>query len=176
MSVPAFESNHDIFASLEGEEVLRLAREAIVQLGYDRLDEAMALEAEEQRVYIMDAVIDIPEEEALAVMLTRDGERPYKDEASDKEQIILYFIASSTEKLWIEHIKEGEHSRFTLDSESLSYQDDTVDVPQDMPHLQLEPTEEDILFVVNVEHPVSDMARLSLLREKIERFQLTPQQ
>ena len=177
MSMPFSEMNQDVIASLEADEVLRLAREGIVRYAYGRLDEAMALEAEQERVYVMDAVVDIPDEEALAVMLTRDGVRPFREEAKDKEQIILYFISSSTERIWIEHIREGEHSQFSLDSHSLNHQEEVDEPAYDaLPHLESEASDQDTEDLIKIKNPVSDMARLSVLREKIERFLLTPQQ
>lgn len=172
MSVSGFESNHEVVASIEGEELLRLTREGIIQLAYSRLDDAMELEAEGEHVYFSHVATDAPDEEALVIMLTKDGVRPFQEELNDKEQIILYFPPSTIETIWVDHIRDGDSDRFTLDSHALSYQATISDEVSSEP--EIEPTVEDFEKLEMPQKPLSDMARLSVLREKIERFLLTP--
>lgn len=172
MSVSGFESNHEVVSAVEGEELLRLTREGIIQLAYTRLDDAMALEAEGEHIYFSHVATNAPDEEALVIMLTKDGVRPFQEESNNKEQIILYFPPSTLETIWVEHIREGDSDKFTLDSHALSYQDTNIDVVT--LDQEIEPTVEDFEKIEMPKKPLSDMARLSVLREKIERFLLTP--
>lgn len=172
MNVPSFESNHEVIASLESEELLKLARDGIIQLAYSRLDDAVEREANEEIVYYSHVATNTPDEEALAILLTRDGIRPFQEEVNDKEQIIIYYPQSTVETIWLEHVREGDRDRYLLDRNGLSYQEESI--LADEPEVEVEPTEEDIVELEIPKNPMSEMARLSVLREKIDRFLLTP--
>lgn len=159
-------------SSHESEAVLESVREGILRAAYEKLDDAMAKEAEEGRVYVMEAPVDTPDEDVLAVMLTKDGIRPFVEEAQTKEQLILYFPPDDLGLIWIEHIREGMHDKFSLDKFGLEPYTDADDLLS--PDKEVEPTHgEPVLQPVAA--PVSPLARLSMLREKVERFQLAAQ-
>lgn len=169
MAMSAFESEYNPFAQLEAEEVLRKSREGVVQLAYGRLDEAMQLEAEGGAVYFWHDDAEVADSDLLAIMLTRDGVYPFIDELDEKEQVILRFSSDSLDTVTIEHVRDGERNTFILNADQFTVVADQA--AQDS--AEVEPSEADIQLVINKpEVPVSDMARISHLREKIERFEL----
>lgn len=159
-------------SSQESEAVLESVREGILRAAYEKLDDAMAKEAEENRVYVMEAPVDTPDEDVLAVMLTKDGIRPFAEEAKTKEQLILYFPPDDLGLIWIEHIRDGMHDKFSLDKFGLEPYTDAEDLLD--PERMIEPAhQESVMQPASM--PVSPLTRLSMLREKVERFQLAVQ-
>lgn len=172
MSMPCQAGGERYPSPQESEALLESARESILNAAYAKLDDAMAQEVQEGRIYVMEAPVDTPDEEVMAVMLTRDGVRPFKEELQTKEQLILYFPFDIQGLIWLEHIRDGMHDKFSLDKfglEPYSEADDLLD-----PETVVEPGHLEIVPPTE-RPPVSDTARLSMLREKIERFLLTPQ-
>ena len=169
MAMSAFESEYNPFAQLEAEEVLRKSREGVVQLAYGRLDEAMQREAEGGNVYFWHDDAEVADSDLLAIMLTRDGVYPFIDELDEKEQIILRFSSDSLDTVTVEHVRDGERNTFVLNADQFT----VVGGQAAQDSTEVEPSEADIQLVINKpEVPVSDMARISHLREKIERFEL----
>jgi hypothetical protein len=134
--------------------------------GFPQNPESQAL------VYVQHAPVDTPTEEVDAIMLTRDGVRPFLEEIDIKEQLILYFPSDTVGLIWIEHVRDGSRDKFMLDRFGLEPYGNPEDLLAE--ETVLEPTENDAEEAPEA-LPISDMARLSLLREKIDRFLLTPQ-
>ena len=168
--MPAFESEYDIMARLEAEVLLSKTREGIIEDAYSRLDEAMMREAEsavKPEVYFWH---DEDDDDTLVVMLTRDGVFPFTEETDTKEQIIIKLTGEDLTKVCFEHVKDGERNTFELSSEDFSvryYEQDSIN------GTEVEPTAEDIETLQRPVMPMSEMNRLSILREKIRRFELT---
>lgn len=172
MSIPCPTGGERYPSPHESEAVLESVREGILRAAYEKLDDAMAKEAEENRVYVMEAPVDTPDEDVLAIMLTKDGIRPFTEEAQTKEQLILYFPPDDLGLIWVEHIRDGMHDKFSLDKfglEPYTDADDILSIEQVIEPEQGELTTEPAYM------SVSPVARLSMLREKIERFKLAVQ-
>lgn len=153
-------------------DLLRDMRERIIRDAYEKFDDATVREAEEEEAYLQFAPLDTPSDDILALLLTRDGERPFSGEEKEKEQVYLYFPSEHIDLIWIEHIKDGIHEKFTLTPEGL---DTVAEDVEDFFLLEeeIEPTPEDFIDVVGPEHLASDLARLGTLRELINRLMLT---
>lgn len=159
----------------ETEQLLMSLREGVIRSAYDRLDDARVQEELSGRVYVQDAPMDTQFDDVQAIMLTMDGVRPYKDEALEKEQLILFFPPDSLELIVIQAIRDGHSEMFTLDKFGLSPQVSIEDIISSADETAVEPTAEDVANVVLPLRPMSETARLSALRERIERMALTPQ-
>lgn len=172
MSLPCPSGGEGYPAPQESERILESMRESILRAAYEKFDDAMAKEAEERRVYVMEAPVDTPSEDVLAIMLTKDGVKPFVEESQTKEQLILYFPSDIHGLIWIEHIRDGMNDKFSLDKfglEPYSEAEDLLDADWMTEQQTAEPE------AVTINMPVSAQARLSMLREKVERFQLTVQ-
>lgn len=172
MNIPCPAGEERYPSSQESEALLESVRESILNAAYSKLDDAMAKEVQDNRIYVMEAPVDTPDEEVMAVMLTRDGERPFKEELQTKEQLILYFPFDMQGLIWLEHIRDGMHDKFSLDKFGLEPYTEAEDLLEtetmvEPGHLEVVPPSEG--------SQVSATARLSMLREKVERFLLTPQ-
>lgn len=167
--MPAYEGEFDIMARLEAEVLLSKAREGIIEDAYTRLDEAMMREAEAGEEPIVYFWHDEDDDDTLVVMLTRDGIFPFSEETDTKEQIIIRLTGQDLNKVSFEHVKDGERNSFMLSSEdfSVTYEEDEDE------GAVIEPTIEDLKLVEQPVMPMSEMNRLSILREKIRRFELT---
>ncbi len=171
MAMSAFEGEFDIMARLEAEVLLSKTREGIIEGAYNRLDEAMMLEAEAGEVPAVYFWHDEDDDDTLVIMLTRDGVFPFTEETDTKEQIIIKLTGKDLTKVYFEHVKDGERNTFELSSDNFSV---IYENPDELDEgAILEPTIEDLQLVELPVSPMSEMNRLSILREKIRRFELT---
>lgn len=171
MAMPAYEGEFDIMARLEAEVLLSKARQGIIEDAYTRLDQAMMLEAEAAEVPAVYFWHDEEDDDTLVIMLTRDGVFPFTEETDTKEQIIIKLTGSDLTKVGFEHVKDGERNAFVLSTEDFSVMYENIDEEDE--GTVVEPSEEDFRLVEQPAVPMSEMNRLSVLREKIRRFELT---
>lgn len=171
MAMPAYEGEFDIMARLEAEALLSKTREGIIEDAYTRLDEAMMREAEADDEPVVYFWHDEDDDDTLVIMLTRDGIFPFAEETETKEQIIIKLTGKDLTKVGFEHVKDGERNAFELSSEDFSVVYENNDEADD--HTAIEPTAEDLRLFEPPAQPMSEMNRLSILREKIRRFELT---
>lgn len=172
MSMPIASGNEGFPNSPESEALLKSIREGILHSTQEKFDDAVMQEQIDGRIYLQEAPVATPFDDVIALTLTRDGVRPFLEEAETKEQLILYFTSDFEEMILIEHIRDGSHEKFILDMYSFSPVMEAEDLLQ--PENDLEPTADDFT-IVDAQEPISDVARMSALREKINRFLITPQ-
>lgn len=158
-------------------ELLRGVRERILQSAFKKFDEAAEREVVEGRVYLQFAPLDVPSDDILCVLLTKDGVRPFPGEEERKEQLYLFFTSESNDFIWVEHINDGIHEKFSLTPFGLDTITDDDMIIDDADFFttvpEVEPSPEDLSHVVKPEHLESAAARLATLRELIDRFELT---
>lgn len=181
MSMSAFDDNQpEKFPSTpEGnQEVLIDARQAIINDAFGRHDEAMAREEIEGLIYIAEAPLDTPHEEATAILLTPDGRRPFKTEEDTKEQIWVIQVKGMDDIIWFHVIENGKNEHFSLSPDGFSPVVDVNDMESEIADSfsQTDPTEEEMRQLVQPINPVSTMRRMLTLRDKVSRYPLTPLQ
>ncbi len=163
MSMPeSYGDSEHLFASVETEELMRSLREGVIRDAYSRLDEAHQLEADTRKHFIQEAPIDTEDGDALAILLTVDGIKPYPWEKYAKKQFVLYFETERLERVWIEHIEGGRSTKHILDPA-----EGVTEVEAPKANVQLPLAE-----IVPIRK--SETEELSDLREIINRLKLTP--
>lgn len=172
MSMPIASGGEGFPYASESETLLQSIREGILHCAQEKFDDASAQEQLDGRVYLQEAPVDTPLDDVIALTLTRDGVRPFREEIDTKEQVILYFFSDFVDSIWIEHVRDGSREKFNLDKYSFEPVIDAEELLQD--EQEVEPTAEDFALI-EAEMAISSVARLSALREKIERFLITPQ-
>lgn len=159
--------------SSESDKLLEDVREGIIRRCFEKCDEAVLQQELDRRVYIQEAPLDTPLDDSIALTLTRDGVRPFREEIDTKEQLILYFTSDISDMVWIEHVQNGRREKFVLYRYGLLPAIEPEELVID--EVAQEPMPEDF-DTINVAGPrLSENARLSILREKIDRFLITPQ-
>lgn len=165
------ESPHWFEPDDAGGEVLRESRQRLLWQAYDVFELATVLTDLHEGVYVSREPLAVPgHEDAVSILLTRDGERPFIDE-TDKEYIKLYFVRADFINdepreaefedglMWIEEYRQGDMRRYLLTEQSFEqYQTEN---------------EMGSMGADSADRP-TEATELRRFRERLERFQLTP--
>ncbi len=153
-----------------GNEILVEKRERLLGQAFSLLDRAEELEEEQGRAHVIRAPYQIPDmEDVVGVMLTRDGERPFRDE--EKEHIMLYFpdfgedlpVEKKEQTVWIKEYnptdRECKEYNYVLNRKVFGVRTEDVDE-----------------FIEGLlQHAgSSEMGQLNYFSERFERFKITP--
>ena len=153
-----------------GDEVLRESRRRLLGKAQDAFEMASVLTEMSEGVYVSREPLAVDgHEDAVSIMLTRDGERPFVDDEG-KEYIKLFFMQADfrnedtpslsieDDLVWIEEYREKTRRRYLLTEHAFDPYVEEVDKSR-IPH--------------SVETG-SEAGQLRRFRERLERFRLTP--
>lgn len=154
-----------------GDEVLRESRQRLLSQAQDSFEMASALTDMHEGVYVSREPLAVAgHEDALSILLTRDGERPFVDE-EDKEYIKLYFMQAEfrnddtpepkveDDLVWVEEHRGQKKQRYLLTEYSFQ------------PYLGEVEHQSDGEYSTDTSSEASELRRF---RERLDRFKLTP--